>query len=413
MADNYVVSDANLTAIADAIRDNLGTENTLTFPEDFISGINGIVGAFHDVTSAPVASFSTDIATPLKSAVVEIEPVQAGSGDPSPDNVRAISGWSSINVWRSGHNCFPNDKEAGTEIVGNCTFEHDGHGNYRAYGTNVSGVSSSLIELQNEIVIPKSTNFSFCLNNNILNTNIILRLYDQNRELIDTWSCNAVKRVNSTYSLMAGKTLKYVDIQITGTVNNLNVYISPAFVLHEHQSDPFVEYTGYNQYSVLLQDTEGQPGTVYGGTLDVVSGLLTVNRKLYTWNAGASSAYLTSTNAYALPKSDVVTINTGNQSTLIGAVCDKFPSGTWASISAVSRSMAGCALGNALAFRVAGYTTKQEYEAFLSDNPLAFAYLVRESQTYQLAPTQIKALLGENNVWADAGNVAVAFKAKI
>lgn len=37
--------------------------------------------------------------TPLKSAVVNIEPVQSGSGDPSPTNIRPISGWSEVKVW--------------------------------------------------------------------------------------------------------------------------------------------------------------------------------------------------------------------------------------------------------------------------------------------------------------------------
>ena len=36
---------------------------------------------------------------PLFSAVVNIEPVQSGSGDPSPTNIRPISGWTQVNVW--------------------------------------------------------------------------------------------------------------------------------------------------------------------------------------------------------------------------------------------------------------------------------------------------------------------------
>lgn len=36
---------------------------------------------------------------PLKSCVVNIEPVQSGSGDPSPSNIRPISGWTQVNVW--------------------------------------------------------------------------------------------------------------------------------------------------------------------------------------------------------------------------------------------------------------------------------------------------------------------------
>lgn len=49
--------------------------------------------------SGDIAMFSTDMAAPLKSCVVTINPVQEGSGDPSPDNVRPISGWTACNVY--------------------------------------------------------------------------------------------------------------------------------------------------------------------------------------------------------------------------------------------------------------------------------------------------------------------------
>ena len=52
-----------------------------------------------DTASGVVASF-TDGANgiPVKSLVVDIEPAQAGSGDPSPTNVRPISGWTGVEV---------------------------------------------------------------------------------------------------------------------------------------------------------------------------------------------------------------------------------------------------------------------------------------------------------------------------
>ena len=37
-------------------------------------------------------------------AVVQIEPVQEGTGDPSPENIRPISGWDTVNVCRCGKN---------------------------------------------------------------------------------------------------------------------------------------------------------------------------------------------------------------------------------------------------------------------------------------------------------------------
>lgn len=46
-----------------------------------------------------LVTLDADVAeVPLKNCVVNIEPVQAGSGDPSPTNVRAISGWSGAQI---------------------------------------------------------------------------------------------------------------------------------------------------------------------------------------------------------------------------------------------------------------------------------------------------------------------------
>ena len=55
-----------------------------------------------DTASGSVASFADGANVPVKSLIVNIDPVQSGSGDPSPDNVRPISGWSEVNVRHSG-----------------------------------------------------------------------------------------------------------------------------------------------------------------------------------------------------------------------------------------------------------------------------------------------------------------------
>lgn len=52
--------------------------------------------------SGAVATFQTDLTKPLVSLVADINLVQAGSGDPSPDNVRPISGWTGAEIYHSG-----------------------------------------------------------------------------------------------------------------------------------------------------------------------------------------------------------------------------------------------------------------------------------------------------------------------
>ena len=57
----------------------------------------------HDTASGAVASFPDGAdGIPLKSCIVRVEPVQEGSGDPSPENVRPISGFTGCEVRHSG-----------------------------------------------------------------------------------------------------------------------------------------------------------------------------------------------------------------------------------------------------------------------------------------------------------------------
>lgn len=47
---------------------------------------------------ASIVTVTDALAKPLDSLKVAITPVQSGSGDPSPDNIRPISGWTGCNV---------------------------------------------------------------------------------------------------------------------------------------------------------------------------------------------------------------------------------------------------------------------------------------------------------------------------
>lgn len=48
------------------------------------------------------ATFSTNLIQPLQAFEIPFSPVQSGSGTPSPDNVRPISGWSGVTVTANG-----------------------------------------------------------------------------------------------------------------------------------------------------------------------------------------------------------------------------------------------------------------------------------------------------------------------
>ena len=54
----------------------------------------------------PSCSFKSSAKVPIDSLKIHFSPQQAGSGDPSPSNVREISGWTGLNISKTGKNLF-------------------------------------------------------------------------------------------------------------------------------------------------------------------------------------------------------------------------------------------------------------------------------------------------------------------
>lgn len=46
--------------------------------------------------------FQTNVSKPLRELMIPFAPVQAGTGDPSPSNIRPIAGWTGMNIYQSG-----------------------------------------------------------------------------------------------------------------------------------------------------------------------------------------------------------------------------------------------------------------------------------------------------------------------
>ena len=70
---------------------------------DVKNTLNHKADAIYDTASGDIASFPDGAdGLPVKDLTVAIEPVQSGTGDPSPTNVRPISGWTGCNISHSG-----------------------------------------------------------------------------------------------------------------------------------------------------------------------------------------------------------------------------------------------------------------------------------------------------------------------
>lgn len=186
----------------------------------------------------------------------------------------------------------------------------------------------------------------------------------------------------------------YQPISVASGVVSINY----PFTDHDYHA-----YNG-NTYAV---DWTSEAGTVYGGTLDVVTGVLTVTRKTLIAD-GTQNIVSTSSNRFFILVSDAKVVNASNQTTYAGVVCDRLPSKTWASL--VNGGI-GCSpvWGQGVGFKNPDITTAADWNTYFTNNPTQFSYELATPLTYQLTGQEVEALVGTNNVWSTGDSVSVTY----
>ena len=153
----------------------------------------------------------------------------------------------------------------------------------------------------------------------------------------------------------------------------------------------------------------GSAGTVYGGSLDVPSGVLTVTHTLWSTNGR--------------PASDPTAVSTSNDITQFwlyaggtnrtyfnGVKCDSLINNQSGGISNTFRAISTyqSSINIYMPTSLAG-TTRASINTYLNAHPMNFWVQLITPVTYQLTPTEVTTLLGQNNIWADTGDVDVVY----
>ena len=167
--------------------------------------------------------------------------------------------------------------------------------------------------------------------------------------------------------------------------------------------DSFVPYNPASRsISVTFPDSVG---TVYSGTLDVVTGVLTVKwvRELIknlSWTyQSAQTRFYTASVADSVKRP----LNNGDVAELL---CECFKT---TSFSAYQDMDISVATGGNIFLKCSTYTDKESFVSALGD--CAITYALATPLTYQLTPQEVLALVGENNVWASTnGDVTVTYR---
>ncbi|MEE0897339.1 MAG: hypothetical protein U0L88_06905 [Acutalibacteraceae bacterium] len=148
--------------------------------------------------------------------------------------------------------------------------------------------------------------------------------------------------------------------------------------------------------------------TVYGGTLDVVSGVLTVDRASITIDGDVFSLFYNG--QYSTGNTEVRFTPTPTKANgATNLIADRFRIVNYTSAQAEAGMARGNPTRDFIYFCVPPtVTSKAEAIAYFQANPTQVCYELATPQTYQLTPQQVTLLLGENHLWSD-GEITVTY----
>lgn len=223
---------------------------------------------------------------------VAFEPIQSGSGDPSPDNVRAINGWTDINLSQSGKNMYSVTVDNDTwslNASATCSGA-DGVLTVEATASNYSGVFSGTSAKITKLIAKLNGVFTYS--------------FDVKASASATLLCGISTLGQTTVSA----TTSWQRVSITATFANA----SKTFALYNYSGSAVTIYLRNMMVEAgsSASDYEAYDGedytisfgnTYYGGTVDFTTGVLTKEWENITSYAGETinEPWLSSMDVYS------------------------------------------------------------------------------------------------------------------
>lgn len=170
----------------------------------------------------------------------------------------------------------------------------------------------------------------------------------------------------------------------------------------------------YVSPTLLAQDatvhTVSLGQTVYGGTLDVVTGVLTVDRAMVDLGSLTWSFQGTATYVFFAPVDNMFKPST-SAGRKEGIMSSKYAPSATTSVGSGMGDKSMLRYNGTIYIRDTAYSSASDFKTAMDGVQLV--YELATPQTIQLTPTEVKTLLGSNSVWADSGDISVEYKADI
>ena len=341
---------------------------------------NAILPETATIENVEIASFSDGADdVPVSELIVDIEPVQSGSGEPSPTNVRPISGWDECNVTRTGKNLFANINP----ILGRYLSDNGSQILYS--GWNIS----DFIPIkggQTYHFKPNSTEggsaFGFFYANDSVESTIV-----------------ASKFNSGEVTITAPNDAQFVRFSYRDTSLNIQLELGSTA-------------TAYEPFKGGTETIDFGQTTAFRGFLDVLNGKLTLTHAKYVYNSENIPTMSEAAMSGVLGGKTRIFINQsgisrgGGSGVVDGEICDKYDS---ISSDFMYRGNQGISLRDNVTTGfyiynpdIQGITAWQQE---ISTNGLEVVAPLAEPIVIQLTPAQVRTLLNDNNIFADTGKI--------
>lgn len=366
-------------------------------------------------TVGPASVVSVSDAAPLSAeqVVVDIEAVQAGSGDPSPTNVRPITGWTGAKVTRTGKNLLGYAVERIVSVP-----------NYNAQ--KVVWLKAGTTYTFSFASISDATNWRTCIILYNADGTRLFTGYDVVCTPNGAWAANQSGRY---YVNGANETVKEISFTVAtdcfaticfllGDTVTTSIMTGAQLELGS-TATPYAPYTG----TTLPVTFPASAGTVYGGTLTIDAdggGELTVTHVgVIVGNLSVSADLTIGTYScmmrFTLSEICVPAAYTQKHGAISNMGVEDtayYSANRTSDAGSVNVDFAIALDGTALAvydsdLSLTSETFMEKYGGMQVIYPLAAPV------TYTLTAEQIMLLRGVNNVWADCGDTTLAYRADI
>lgn len=343
---------------------------------------------------------------PAKKLTLNLVPHQSGSGDPSPDNVRPISGYDAVTVTRAGKNLLPFPYADGDgRTVSGVTYTVNADGSVSITGTAAVATCDFYFVGGRSEYAKSGLNGTFLVRLGNFEAGLALWVAEQDGSTI------SVRNTPTEITFSPDKNYRIFVRSSKNYAINTTVY---PMIRSAAYSDTYEKPTGHTDFDITIPTAAG---TVYGGSLEINedgSGALMVGYATLTLNGTEEWTSSNSGMRMQTILRNGAKPNTSTQAK-VGAVSTYFaertPLETYNGIigfsidSATPPVLAVCQTGQK-------DMTAESWKAYLAEHPLQIVMPITSGATYTLTAEQVTTLLGDNTLWMDAdGTIDLAYRA--